>query len=107
MEFKGTKGEWKLVNQTQVVFSKDDFNTKDCDLYEHQYDSFEELIANAKLLAASKDLLKALQETDKDLCVLWGQVKHLEESNPRAEGLSDLIQKWRDRNKEAINKALN
>jgi hypothetical protein len=41
------------------------------------------------------------------LCVLWSQVKHLEESNPIAEGLSDLIQKWRDRNKEAINEALN
>ena len=61
MEFKGTQGEWKVVNETQICFANDGFSNKDCDLYEHQYASFEELIANAKLLAASKDLLKALQ----------------------------------------------
>jgi hypothetical protein len=60
MEFKGTQGDWKVVNETQIAFSQDDFNTKDCDLYEHQYDSFEELIANAKLIASAPDLLKAL-----------------------------------------------
>ncbi len=42
------------------------------------------------------NLIAALQETDKDLCVLYGQMK----------GLSDLIGKWRERNKKALNNAL-
>ena len=57
-EFKGTKGEWKLVHESQVAFSQEDFSTKDCDLYEHQYDSFDEMRANAKLIAAAPYLLE-------------------------------------------------
>ena len=70
-EFKGTKGEWKLVHERQVAFSQEDFSTKDCDLYEHQYDSFDEMRANAKLIAAAPELLKALLEIEKILKTEW------------------------------------
>mgnify|MGYP003661635379 CR=1 FL=1 len=93
MEFKGTQGYWKVVNETQIAFSQDDFNTKDCDLYEHQYDSFEELIANAKLIASAPDLLKELQKIklDIDLGVIG-----VRKSSPIYSGIVN-----------AINKALN
>jgi hypothetical protein len=129
-EFKGTQGEWRVQEQfdapnliidkengtewyalSSYVFGNDKIigETKYVTCVNRGYPSVNvlgEMRANAKLIAASKDLLEALQETEKDLCVLWGQVKHLEESNPIAEGISDLIQDWRDRNKKAINKAL-
>jgi len=59
-----------------------------------------------ELEQVNKELLEALQETEKDLCVLWGQMIDIEKTNPKAEGLSNLIHLWRKRNKAAINKAL-
>ena len=59
-EFKGTKGNWELVDETQVAFSQDEINTKDCDLYEHQYDSFEEMVATFSGAKAKEAINKAL-----------------------------------------------
>ena len=110
-KFKGTQGEWKRNgriifiggSQTQSNFDQVILKAYTSKFYERAQ---EEAEANAKLIAAAPELLKALQETDKDLCVLWGQMLDLEKTNPIAEGLSNLIQNWRDRNKQAINKAL-
>jgi hypothetical protein len=112
MEFKGTKDDWiaDYSHESETYISCNGLRIAEVKHYKSDDlndPSTEEGRANAKLMVASPKLLKALKETDKDLCVLWGQVKHLEDSNPIAEGLSDLIQKWRDRNKEAINEALN
>ena len=106
-KFKGTSNSWVSFKNDDddnfLIQSNDGYNlayvtaTYVCD---------EETKANAKLIASAPELLEALQETDKDLCVLWGQMLDLEKTNPIAEGLSNLIQNWRDRNKQAINKAL-
>ena len=61
LEFKGTKKEWLFNGFDSVIFSTDDFDNKDCDLYKHQYNNIEEMHANAKLIAAAPDLLEALQ----------------------------------------------
>ena len=66
----------------------------------------EEMKANAKLIAAAPELLDALIETDKDLCVLEGNMAQIEKSDPRADGMTTLVSEWRKRNKKAINKAL-
>ena len=104
MEFKGTK-DWKVVKLKETEFYRERTeiqfgNDGECvaEFVHNKYD--------AKLIAAAPELLDALLETDKDLCVLWGQMLDLEKTNPIAEGLSNLIQNWRDRNKQAINKAL-
>ena len=111
-ELKITKGEIRVEKAT-------DFSNG---YYLYPIHPFAEMDANAELIAdafntANKcgllpsqlleqrdELVEALNETDKDLCVLWGQMKEIEETNPRAEGLSDLISKWRKRNQQALNK---
>ena len=64
-----------------------------------------ERIANAKLIAAAPNMLDALLETDKDLCVLESTMAQIESTDPRAECMTELVKKWRERNKFAINKA--
>lgn len=59
MEFKGTKGKWELSLNRKVILSKEDFNRKDCDLWEHQYDDLKEMEANAQLIASAPELLEA------------------------------------------------
>ena len=61
MEFKGTKGEWKITgtgeNRIMINGSSIDvwWNLSSCDVSE------DEGKANAKLIAAAPDLLEALQ----------------------------------------------
>ena len=108
-EFKGTKGNLRKAksSRTKVEFSILREDGYQIALVESSYiGSDSETVANADLFIAAPELLNVLQETDKDLSILWSQVLFLEETNPIAEGLSDLIQKWRERNQQAINKAL-
>ncbi len=66
----------------------------------------EESIANAVLISAAPALLDALEETDKDLCVLESTMRQIEQRDQLAEGMTALVMKWRERNKQAIKKAL-
>jgi hypothetical protein len=99
MEFKGTKGEWKANHKEQ-------FYNGSKDTYEINYGNDGECIAevvhglpNAKVMAASKDLLEALQFIKKEYeelvdcgdCGNW---------NPRTDNC--IVQA-----KKAIDKALN
>jgi hypothetical protein len=58
-DLKHTKGNWEFNGHRQVVF-QDAERYKDCDLWDVQYDDKEEMIANAKLIAAAPELLEAL-----------------------------------------------
>ena len=98
-EFKGTKQEWIVLTdstgaQQGLICRTLNKPTKN------------EACANAKLIAAAPEMLKALLETDKDLCVLEGNMAQIEKTDPRAEGMTALVTGWRTRNKEVINKAL-
>ena len=110
MKKKFSKGEW-VVDGDLICLG---FNPSDavvCDInpigvtkpvYRNSY---KEAIANAKLIAAAPNMLDALLETDKDLCVLESTMAQIESTDPRAEGMTELVKKWRERNKLAINKA--
>ena len=104
MEFKGTPAPWTVADKTtngtqgfEIHYSYDG----EC-ITDHVY-----TIEDAHLIASAPELLEALKETEKDLCVLWGQMIDIAKTNPLAEGMPDLIQTWRSRNKRAISKALN
>ena len=102
-EFKGTKGEWK-IQEPYNTFVYGSGGKLICQI---KYDPFsEESAANARLISASPELLEALQETDKDLCILEGSMAQIEKVDKRAEGMTGLVKEWRARNKKAINKAL-
>jgi len=48
------------------------------------------------------ELLSALKETDKDLCVLESTMLQIEQRDHLAEGMTELVKSWRKRNKQAI-----
>lgn len=102
-EFKGTSGEWKIQEPYNTFVYGSDGKL----ICQMKYDPFsEESAANARLISASPELLEALQETDKDLCILEGSMAQIEKVDKRAEGMTGLVKEWRARNKKAINKAL-
>ena len=104
MEKKFTEGEWRvcLSNTSYADVVVDGFDICTC---WSGYVGEDETKANTKLIAAAPNMLDALLETDKDLCVLESTMAQIEANYPRAEGMTELVKKWRERNKLAINKA--
>ena len=98
MEKKFSKGEWRISNSGAFIESENG-------VIAAVSLSTQENINNAKLIAAAPNMLDALLETDKDLCVLESTMSQIESTDPRAEGMAELVKKWRERNKLAINKA--
>jgi hypothetical protein len=96
MEFKGTKGEWKVKKERGYDI---DITNRDGDICWLGLSEFtdETKLANAKLIAAAPELLKALQIAKKELKRLL-----------KEDGLILKIKnrEWVDMDK-AINKALN
>ncbi|MFT7005419.1 MAG: nicotinic acid mononucleotide adenylyltransferase [Sulfurimonas sp.] len=58
--WKGTQTDWKIENPLKRIVSIRFSDGKDCDLYLHQYENSEELLANAQIMVTSRELLKAL-----------------------------------------------
>ena len=104
MENEFTKGEWRvsLSNTSYADVVVDGFDICTC---WSGYVGEDETKANAKLIAAAPDMLEALLETDKDLCVLESTMLQIEATDTRAEGMTELVKKWRERNQFAIKKA--
>ena len=98
-EFKGTKGEWKLsetITFGRQMVDLGDFNGS-IDVWYHNGESItkDEATANAKLIAAAPDLLKALLEVKEILKKEWPKQEWDEFANKETSFT------------KAINKALN
>ena len=108
MEFKGTKGEWKvfeefrnvkILNESNNAMFQSDIDCFDNEDNLHKYYSHNKILANAKLIASAPELLEALITLKKHYeelidcgdCGNW---------NPREE---DVV----INSNKAINKALN
>ena len=104
MKKKFTEGEW-IIDDIDILSES---GMAICQVYDasdsHILDMDMDVVnANTKLIAAAPNMLDALLETDKDLCVLESTMSQIESTDPRAEGMTELVKKWRERNKLAIN----
>ena len=105
MERKFTEGKW-IIDDIDILSES---GMTICQVYDasdsHILDMDMDVInANAKLIAAAPDMLEALLETDKDLCVLESTMLQIEATDARAVGMTELVKKWRERNQFAIKK---
>jgi hypothetical protein len=97
MEFKGTKGEWKIVKLEETEF----YNERTEIHFGNDGECVAEFVHNdydAKLISSAPDLLKALQDLIKE-------VKTLELSH--ASDVEEYLEDELKQSYKAINKALN
>lgn len=109
MEFKGTKGKWYLQEYSDAYTNIIRVKTDTHDgifLGSTSQNPNPEYRANAKLIASAPELLEALQEIQIDLSILKSNFIQIEKTDSRAEGMTNIIDKWIERNKKAIEKAL-
>ena len=111
METKFTKGEWKIVGGEYGLYDhiKDDKGRFIAEVKSYEigkkYPNRRERKANSKLIASAPEMYEALAETEKDLCVLETTMRQIELTDKRAEGMVELVIKWRERNKQVLKKA--
>ena len=96
-EFKGTRGEWKIIHEINVT-SKSNRPICACGTYDPREEDCQATNqANAQLIASSPELLKALQAIRNQMTELI-----LDESIELDEGDAEVL----NQADEAINKAL-
>jgi len=117
MEFKGTKGKWKIKHSE----SKNAFNVVgtvvggNYKIARIPYLVTERLLevnkrekleaeSNAKLIAAAPEMFDELKETITDLKILRNQIESESKTNHLFEGMPELIQKWIDRKEQLLTK---
>ena len=110
MEFKGTKGKWKLHKHafSCIVAEESEVLVANCGGRTYNVNPDELLIeqtANALLVSKAPEMLFELNETLKDLLVLQGNVLESAKIDKKWDGMYELIQTWIDRKKQLIKEA--
>ena len=105
MKTKFTEGRWLIDGTRDTVCIDILCNDEVIATCWDDNNNVEELRFNAKLIAAAPNMIDALLETDKDLCVLESTMTQIELTDQRAQGMTELVRKWRERNQLAIKKA--
>ena len=97
-DFKGTRGDWK-VERTETDSSRRACYRVSTSVMATQA----ELNHNSKLIESSPNMLNSLQETSKSISLMKGCLSTLSDDTRE---LEDILENWKARNQEVINKAL-